>query len=224
MEKWSYTVLQRIMRLALVSVMAFFLVACQSEPGPAPVLDSGAGVTDSSAGIIESNDVVQIEPLPLSQALAPVRIAIPELGTDLPIIPMGWRVIQDGGERTTAWVVPQNEVGWHVNSAGVGGTGNMILSGRQADGATVFAPLALGNVVEGQYILVTDSDGLTFVYRVVEVSEPIPISGATDEEEAQAMAYAGSEGVAQLTLITGWPDFTTTHRVYAVADFAGVIK
>jgi sortase (surface protein transpeptidase) len=151
-------------------------------------------------------------------------MAIPELGMDLPVIPMGWRVVQADGQRTTVWDVPQSEVGWHVNSAGVGGAGNMIFSGRQADGATVFAPLALGKVVEGQDVLVTDTDGLTFVYRVGEVSEPIPISGATDEERARVMAYGGSDGEAKLTLVTGWPDFTTTHRVYAVADFVGVIK
>jgi len=29
---------------------------------------------------------------------------------------------------------------------------------------------------------------------------------------------------AQLTLVTGWPEFTTTHRFFAVADYVGVLR
>ena len=98
----------------------------------------------------------------------------------------------------------------------------MLLSGRQVDGAALLAPLALGSVLPD--VIVIDENGLDFVYRVREVSEPIPISGATVEEQASALAYAGQTDDAQLTLITGWPDFTTTHRIFAVADLVGTLQ
>ncbi len=100
----------------------------------------------------------------------------------------------------------------------------MLISGRQADGAAVFAPLALGSVTSGQEIWLSDQDGVTFVYQVSEVSEPIPITGATDEEIERAAAYQEQSDTAKLTLITGWPDFTTTHRVFVVADFLGALQ
>ena len=143
---------------------------------------------------------------------------------DAQVTPMGWRVVTVDGKRTTLWDVPSDSVGWHVNSAGAGAAGNVVLSGGQTDGAAVFAPLALGSVAPGQEVRLTDEDGLVFVYRVSEVSDPIPIVGATDAEKARAEAFLVTGPDAQLTLITGWPDFTTTHRVFAMADFLGTVK
>ena len=111
-----------------------------------------------------------------------------------------------------------------MNSAGAGGAGTVVISGRQADGAALFAPLALGAAEVGQEIHLIDGDGIVFVYRIREVTEPIPITGATDEEEAQAAAYFEPSDEAQLTLVTGWPEFTTTHRVFVVADYVGVVR
>ena len=120
--------------------------------------------------------------------------------------------------------MPLESVGWHVNSAGAGALGNTALSGSQTNGEAVFAPLALGSVVPGQEVRLTDEDGIVFVYRVREVSDPIPVTGATEEEKAVAETFLSSGDRAQLTLITGWPDFTTTHRVFAAADFLGTSK
>jgi len=52
----------------------------------------------------------------------------------------------------------------------------------------------------------------------------VPIIGATDEDKALAQSYVAqpeADQVAQLTLITGWPDFTTTHRIFVVAQYVG---
>jgi hypothetical protein len=135
---------------------------------------------------------------------------------------MGWEVTTVNDEQTTRWVVPAESIGWHVNSAGAGAAGRVVLSGQQVAGAALLAPLAQGAVEPGQEILLTDEAGVVFVYRVVEVSEPIPLTGATADEEAQAASYVAPTDQALLTLITGWPDFTTTHRVFAVAELAGL--
>jgi hypothetical protein len=86
-------------------------------------------------------------------------------------------------------------------------------------GSAVFAPLALGDIVVGQAIEITDTIGRRFVYQVSEVSEPVPILGATDEDNDMARSFMQPSETPILTMMTGWPDFTTTHRIFAVAEF-----
>ena len=209
-----------------VSVLLLLLIlsACQSDEPQAA--DAGGSSADAQAQQHASAPagLIEIDPLDPTQATAPVRLQIPEIGLDAPVTPMGWRVVTIDGERTTLWEVPPDAVGWHVNTAGAGAEGNVVLSGSQTDGEAVFAPLALGSVASGQEVRLTDEDGLVFVYRVREVSDPIPVVGPTGEERARAETYLTSGDSAQLTLITGWPDFTTTHRVFAAADFLGTVK
>lgn len=205
---------------ALAVLLAALLAACQTTIESEPVEQAEAGETPVPA--IEG--VVKIAPLDAEQAAPPARLEIPSLNLQVDVVPMGWQIVTINGERTTVWTPPEQEAGWHVNSAGAGALGNILISGRQADGAAVFAPLALGSVTPGQEIRLTDADGLTFVYQVSEVSAPIPITGASDEETALAAAYQEQGDTAVLTLITGWPDFTTTHRVFVVADFLGTLN
>jgi hypothetical protein len=171
-----------------------------------------------------TGQIVEIDPYPLDETTGPVRVQIEEIGLDAPIIAMGWSVATVEGERTTVWDVPLDLAGWHINSAGAGGMGNTVVSGRQVEGAAVFAPLALGSVAPGQEVLLTDGDGITFVYRITDVTEPIPVTGATPDELARGATYFEPTETARLTLVTGWPDFTTTHRIFAIAEFVGVLR
>ena len=150
-----------------------------------------------------------------------MSLRIPDLALELPVTNMGWVVTESGGQRTTEWIVPLDSIGWHVNSAGAGGTGNTLLSGHQASGDALLAPLALGDITAGQEVQLVDEQGQVFVYRVTEVSEPIPLVGATEEDNALAQTYVAPTTTPQLTLVTGWPDFTTTHRIFAVAEYVG---
>lgn len=205
---------------AIICATTLLLAACSSPAAtPTPTIEEAETPAESTTG-----EVTEIEPFPLEQTTGPVRVQIPEIGLDAPIIAMGWRVAMVNGERTTVWDVPLDEAGWHINSAGAGGQGNTIISGRQVGGSAVFAPLALGSVAVGQEVLLTDGDGITFVYRISEVTEPIPVTGATPDELAQGASYFAPTDSARLTLVTGWPEFTTTHRIFAVADFVGVIR
>ncbi|HXF64422.1 MAG TPA: class F sortase [Caldilineaceae bacterium] len=206
------------------------LAACQS--GQATPTPPAAAAGTPAAGVVVTGtnpaaatlagEVAEIEPLPTDQTTGPVRLQIPAINLDVPIIAMGWRLGVVDGRRTTVWDVPTDKAGWHINSAGAGGAGNTIISGRQVGGEAVFAPLALGVVQPGQEVYLTDGDGVVWVYRISEVTEPIPITGATPEDEQLAASYFAPTQTARLTLVTGWPEFTTTHRVFAVADFVGV--
>lgn len=205
---------------ALAALLAALLTACQTTIEDAPLEPAETRETP----VLAIEGIVEIAPLDADQAAPPVRLEIPNLDLQVDVVPMSWQIVTVDGKRTTVWTLPEQEAGWHVNSAGAGALGNVLISGRQADGAAVFAPIALGSVMPRQEIRLTDADGLTFVYRVSEVSAPIPITGATDEETARAAAYQEQGDNARLTLITGWPDFTTTHRVFVVADFLGTLK
>lgn len=211
-----------IVQPALALVGLGLLAGCQVIVLPVPVGAPAPVDTTPVAQPTAPASVQPLTPLPPAQALPPVQLSIPALGLNLPVTPMGWEVVEVNGERTTRWILPDDAVGWHINSVGAGGAGRVILSGHQVVGAAPLAPLAQGEVEAGQEIWLTDSDGVVFVYEVVEVSEPIVQAGATAEEEAAAAAYVAPTDQALLTLITGWPDFTTTHRVFAVAELVGI--
>jgi hypothetical protein len=150
--------------------------------------------------------------------LAPVLIAIPGIDLSINVTPMGWRIAEVGGERTTVWLLPDEGVGWHPNSAVLGDNGNVVISGHQLFGDASFAPLALGDVAIGQDVLLTSVDGDLFTYRVVEVTEPLPISRNFAQEQALAERYLAQTDEPTLTLIAGWPDYSSTHRIIVTAE------
>lgn len=165
--------------------------------------------------------VAAIEPLPLELASPPTIIEIPAVGLMAPVAQMEWEITESAGRRTTVWKVPTDAAGWHLDSAGAGGAGNMLISGHQAEGSSVFKPLSLGSVQIGQEVLVTDEVGNTFVYRVSEVSKPISLDSPTTQETEAINQYYASNNKPTITMITGWPDFTTTHRLFIVAELVG---
>jgi sortase A len=151
----------------------------------------------------------------------PVNLAIPAIGLQAQVTPMGWEPIMAGDQVTTGWIVPEQTLGWAVNSVGAGEPGNVVIAGHQAVGAALFRPLALGDVVVGQEIQLQAADGVTHLYRVSEVSSPITAIGATAEEQAEAAAYLSPTADARLTLVSGWPADATTHRLFVVAEYVG---
>lgn len=151
----------------------------------------------------------------------PVTIAIPALDLRAPVVPMGWELILDHGKTTTRWLVPTDAVGWAVNSAGAGEPGNVIIVGHQALGEALFRPLALGEIEPGQEIDLLAANGKRYSYKVSVESAPLPAIGATADEKARAAAYVEQGNTPKLTLITGWPADTSTHRVFVVADLVG---
>lgn len=178
--------------------------------------------TDSAAPAVAQPAVQISEPVAVEDATAPSLLSIPEIDLVVPVVSLAWRVTEVAGKRTTAWVLPGDALGWHSNSVGAGAAGNLVISGHQLLGDGLLAPVALGEVAVGQEILITDSEGTVFVYQVSEVSEPIEISGDMASEESVAATWTAQGGDARLTLITGWPDFSSTHRIFVTALFIGV--
>lgn len=203
----------------LIGLMTLAVAACQ------PIGMSGV----SPASLLESAPVQptlrpeeRVAPLPTAvpEAPTPVRLAIPAIQLDVPVVPMGWTVSSRDG-LSVQWVLPTDAAGWHVNSARAGGPGNTVISGSQFEGDAVFAPLALGDAAVGQDVILTDGAGVTFTYQITQVLEPLPIRGADAGADATARALVEQAGATRLTLITGWPNFTTTHRQFVVAELVG---
>ena len=211
--------------LLLAVMVTGLLAACApvAAPTAAPAADSGAASPPEAAADSPqaTTAIAGTTPLDPADAGAPTQLAIPALALELPVVPMDWTIATVEGERVTRWQIPDDALGWHINSAPAGATGNTLLSGHQVKGGALLAPLARGEFAVGQELLLTDDAGRSFVYRITRISAPIPVTGADDAQTAEAAAYIAPTETAVLTLLTGWPDFTTTHRIFAQAEFVG---
>lgn len=206
--------------------IALALSACIAPPiveSPAIPEETPTAVPEPEAVDDTADATTAVAELAEARAV-PAQLSMPELDLIAPVTPMGWRVAVVDDVETTVWIVPDASLGWQVNSAAPGENGNMIIAGHQALGDALLAPLALDEVTPGQEVLVTDDAGTIFRYQISEVSDPLPVTGASEDEDAQAAAYTALDGDARLTLISGWPDFTTTHRIFAVAEFVEAVE
>lgn len=173
--------------------------------------------TDEAASENTATDITAAQGIAPADASTPTQIDIERIGFSVPITPMDWRIVRVGDSRTTEWVIPEDAAGWHPDSAGAGATGNLVISGFQNRGSAVFSQLALGNVQEGQELVLTAADGSIHTYVVTEVGTPIPLDGTSAAERERVTKYYEQSEDARLTVVTGWPAFTTTHRLFVVA-------
>lgn len=215
----------------LLALLAVLLAGCQpmpipeaatSTPAPTPAATAQPTASPGGTAVASQPSVPTSKPLAVADAAPPTLLSIPEISLDASVVPMEWRVAEVAGKRTTVWSLPADALGWHSNSVGAGAAGNLVISGHQLLGEGLLAPVALGEVAIGQEILVTDAEATVFVYQISEVSEPIVISEDRATEEGLAASWTTQSGDPRLTLITGWPDFSSTHRIFVTALFVGV--
>lgn len=207
--------------LIVLSVLSTIVIGC----GETSVVSTPSALSTVEAPTSEplsaTPTLQALEPIPESELTPPVLIEIPAAGLLHTVVPMTWEVAEVDGRRTTVWRVPEEAAGWHIDSANAGAVGNVILSGHQEQGEAVFKAISLGSVSIGQEVNLTDGSGNTFVYRISEISEPIPLEGVTADQLASVEKYYAQSQDSLLTLITGWPDFTTTHRLFVQAEMIG---
>lgn len=208
----------------LAMLLVALLAGCQTGKAAPDTSPAVVSTISPTATAVATNTVVSTSPLSPEEAQPPQRLALPSLGLTIAVEPMGWRVAEVAGKRDAVWEIPADKAGWHLNSARAGASGNLLLSGYHRQGAAVFAPLARGQLKVGDQLIVTDEAGKSFVYAVREIAAPIPVSGATQEEMAQAQAYLAPSEDARLTIITGWPDFSDTHYLFVVAQYVGLLR
>ncbi len=152
----------------------------------------------------------------------PVRLIIPALNLDVPVVEIGWRIVGKGTERHSEWQMPDYAAGHHINSANPGQAGNVVISGHHNVKGKVFEPISQDvdreepRLKPGSEIQLYAADGRSYTYQVEQVLLLQEV-GATEEERRQNARWMAPTQEPILTLITRWPLWANTHHVVVVA-------
>ncbi len=145
--------------------------------------------------------------------LPPDRIVATSIGLDAPVVPVGQRMVQVGGQTAVIWDVADYAAGWHKDSARPGQRGNIVISGHHNIKGEVFRYVV--QLEEGDEIVLY-AGGRPYRYVVQrkmilkEKGEPLEVR----QRNARWIAPSSDE---RLTLVTCWPYTSNTHRVIVVA-------
>lgn len=145
---------------------------------------------------------------------APTRLIIPAIDLDVPVIEMGWSVVEKDDQQVSEWDVPEwRAAGWLKTSALIGAIGNTVLEGHQDIDGRVFENLE--NLTEGDTIVV-QTDSLTRTYVIV-LRTIVPEKDQPLEVRRENARWIGPSNDERLTLVTCWPRNNNTHRLILVA-------
>lgn len=159
---------------------------------------------------------------PLGSMPPPVRLLIPRLGIDVPVVEVSWSVVFENGSWRTEWETAEGAAGHHRDSANPGEAGNMILSGHHNTKGEVFRLVSEigqpGNALSvGDSILVVAEDGREYAYEVMRWDR-FQEDGADPTQVREHARYLAPTQSATLTLVTCWPYESNSHRVVVVAE------
>jgi LPXTG-site transpeptidase (sortase) family protein len=149
------------------------------------------------------------------EGAVPVRIFIPDIDLEAPIVPIGWKYIEINGVTQPIWNVPnQRAAGWHETSAKLGVPGNTVLNGHNTSYGEVFRNLYKLEV--GATISVEGEDGVTYTYTVTE-KLILPEGGQPIEVRIKNAQYALPTADERLTLLTCHPYGSLANRLAVIA-------
>ncbi len=153
-------------------------------------------------------------PPPPAAPAVPTRLVIPAIGLDVPILEMGWTIIQQDGQPVSQWDVPNwRAAGWLKISAPLGVVGNTVLEGHQNEDGRVFEYLEYlkqGDAIQVYAGAEVHNYIVTIRTIVAEKDQPLEVR----YENAKWIAATNDE---RLTLITCYPHNDNTHRLILVA-------
>jgi hypothetical protein len=142
-------------------------------------------------------------PRPVAPAPEPVRVAVPSLGIDAAVDPVG---VDPDGQLT----IPADigRVGWYRFGPVPGNVGSAVLAGHVDDveqGLGVLAPLREAAV--GQEVVVTDAEGTTTRWQIVS-------RGLIPKGELPLDRIFNRSGPPRLVLLTCGGPFLPEYRSY----------
>jgi sortase A len=179
-------------------------------PGATAVAPSPAAVSTPVAAAVSAP-----EPPATGQ---PDRLVIPKINLDVPVVDVGWTIVERPDRRYTEWETADNAAGRHINSARPGEQGNVVLSGHHNTKGEVFRAISDLQLAAGDPVYLYDQAGQRFTYVVDEVTDPPLVEvGATDAQRLSNARYIQPTEDARVTLVTCWPYWSNTHRVVVVA-------
>jgi sortase A len=162
----------------------------------------------------------------------PVRLVIPDLKIDVPVVEMGWRVVQTSDGPRSDWVIPKNEAGHHINSALLGENGNLVISGHNNIYGEVLKPISFAwdsdtgiqvdnftdrsELLNGREIELFDATGQAFKYTISAFYR-LKDTGVSLQQRIANGRFMEPTDQAQVTIITCWPPSSNTHRLVVVA-------
>jgi len=182
-------------------------------PNSAPPDQSGVSTPEP-----EPTPTLTPEPTERVRALAPdvpVRLVIPSISLDAPIIESIEHYVVTDGVTYNSWSAPnQPSVGWHKTSARLAEIGNTVLNGHHNVYGKVFANLH--KVQPGDEVLVFSEDySITYVVSNVMI---LPERDAGIEARIENARWIQPSTDERLTLVTCWPEISNTHRLIVVAQ------
>ncbi|WP_322798801.1 sortase [Thermoflexus sp.] len=186
-----------------------------SEPGPSRAWEA----IPSPLAPAETPRPALITPSPPLPTAAPdagppLRLWIPAIQLDAPVVPAGLTTVREGQQEWITWEPPHDfAAGWLVTSAYPGQPGNVVLIGHHNIYGRVFANLY--RLHPGDRIHL-ETRRRTHVYRV-EAVHILPEKGQPMEVRQRNLQWVLSTRDERLTLVTCWPPHTNTHRLIVVA-------
>jgi len=152
-------------------------------------------------------------PTPTPVSGPPDRLIIPSIDLDAPVVPIGWYVVEQGGQSQIVWQVADNAASWHKTSAYPGQGGNVVLNGHHNIKGEVFRYLV--DVEVGDRVLVYVGDQV--YYYAVEQKMILKEKGEPLEVRLQNASWILPTDDERLTMVTCWPYTNNTHRLVVVA-------
>lgn len=185
-----------------------------STPTPAPTRRPSPTPLPPTSTPAQTPPATLPAPTATPASAAPTRLIIPAIDLDVPVVTVGWSVVERDGQQISEWDVPTwRAAGWLKTSALIGAIGNTVLEGHQDIAGRVFENLEYlkaGDTVQVQ----TDSFTRTYVIAlrtiVLEKDQPLEVR----RENAR---WIGPSNDERLTLVTCWPRNDNTHRLILVA-------
>jgi sortase A len=147
----------------------------------------------------------------------PDRIAIPSLGLDDGVRPVGWTHVFNGQEAANVWETANYAAGYHTNSAPPGTPGNTVVSGHNNIAGSVFKDLHELKPGNRVYLYVGDN---RHVYEV-EASFIVQEAGASAEQRLDNAQWIEPTVDERLTLVSCYPPWSNTHRSIVIAKPVG---
>jgi LPXTG-site transpeptidase (sortase) family protein len=162
-------------------------------------------------------DIPAVEIPALSKPAAPefpVRLIIPAIELDAPVLTSEAEIIQIKGKPFQVWHAPDEfATGWHVSSAPLGVPGNTVLNGHHNIHGEVFKRLV--ELEQGDEIILK-SKAKTFSYTILN-KMILPEKYAPLEERVRNSQWILPSEDERLTIVTCWPYESNTHRLILVA-------
>jgi sortase (surface protein transpeptidase) len=211
-----------------------FPTAVPATPVPSP---TAAPATEPSRTATNPAPTFTPKPKPSPSPTAapagpPVRLAIPDLGIDVPVTEMTWEAIQTSAGVETQWVIPKNAAGHHIDSVQLGETGNLVISGHNNIYGRVFERISLAwpgkstrvddvtersDILNGHTIQLYNQAGQRFDYTITDFLR-LKDTGVPLEQRVENARYMRPTGDTRLTLVTCWPPWSNTHRLIVIAQ------